>query len=218
MQEDIEGFLYPEVDAERCCDCGLCNNACPVINRGETRKPLYVYAAKSRDEEIRRQSSSGGIFTLLAERVLDENGIVFGAHFDKNWEVTHSYVETKEGLGLFRGSKYVQSRIGESYLQAQQFLEKGDKVLFSGTPCQISGLKLFLGKKYDNLLTVDFVCHGVPSPKVWHMYLSQLIDNQSITAFSGGGGTILIQRELRKLISGIKRMVGKGLVLLSGSL
>jgi coenzyme F420-reducing hydrogenase beta subunit len=215
MQEDMEGFLYPGVNEECCCDCGLCNKVCPIINPLGTRKPLYVYAAKSRDEEIRRQSSSGGIFTLLAERILDENGVVFGARFDGNWEVMHDYVETKEGLGFFRGSKYVQSRIGESYLQAQEFLEKGRKVLFSGTPCQISGLKLFLGKEYDNLLTIDFVCHGVPSPKVWRMYLSQLVDNQAIT---WGGGTLLIQKQLRKLIFGIKHMVGKGLVLLSGLL
>jgi coenzyme F420-reducing hydrogenase beta subunit len=212
MQEDREGFLYPGVDAECCCDCGLCNEVCPVINRRETGKPQYVYAAKSRDEEIRRQSSSGGIFTLLAERILDENGVVFGARFDGDWEVIHGYVETKEDLGFFRGSKYVQSRIGESYLQAQQFLEKGRKVLFSGTPCQISGLKFFLGKEYDNLLTVDIVCHGVPSPLVWRMYLNQLIDNQSNTSFAGGG-ILLIQRQLRKLIFGIKRMVGKGLAL-----
>ena len=138
---------------------------------------MSVYAVKNRDEEIRRQSSSGGIFTLLAEKILDENGVVFGARFDENWDVKHDYVETREGLALFRGSKYVQSRIGDSYLQAQQFLKKGRKVLFSGTPCQIAGLKLFLGKEYDSLLAVDFVCHGVPSPLVWRMYLSQLIDN-----------------------------------------
>jgi coenzyme F420-reducing hydrogenase beta subunit len=215
MREDREGFLYPEVDSERCCNCGLCSEVCPVINRREAGKPLYVYAAKSRDEEIRRQSSSGGIFTLLAEKILDENGVVFGARFNENWEVIHDYVETKDELVFFRGSKYVQSRIGESYLQAQQFLEKGRKVLFSGTPCQISGLKFFLGKEYDNLLTVDIVCHGVPSPLVWRMYLNQLIDSQSNTSLAGGG-ILLIQRKLRKLIFGIKRMVGKGLVLLFG--
>ena len=177
LREDREGFLYPEADLERCCNCRLCNKVCPVINRRETGNPLSVYAVKNRDEEIRRQSSSGGIFTLLAEKILDENGVVFGARFDENWDVKHDYVETREGLALFRGSKYVQSRIGDSYLQAQQFLKKGRKVLFSGTPCQIAGLKLFLGKEYDNLLAVDFVCHGVPSPLVWRMYLSQLIDS-----------------------------------------
>ena len=191
MREDREGFLYPEADAERCCNCGLCDEVCPVINRRATKQPLSVYAAKNRNDDIRRQSSSGGIFTLLAEKTLNENGVVFGARFDENWEVVHDYVETKEGLALFRGSKYVQSSIGDSFLQARQFLQRGRKVLFSGTPCQISGLKLFLGKEYDNLLTVDFVCHGVPSPLVWRMYLRQLIDNhQNIR----GGGIFAVQR------------------------
>jgi coenzyme F420-reducing hydrogenase beta subunit len=195
MLEDREGFLYPEVDSERCCDCGLCGKVCPVINRREAGKPLYVYAAKNRDEKIRRQSSSGGIFTLLAEKVLDENGVIFGARFDGKWEVTHGYIEEKEELGFFRGSKYVQSRTGESYLQAQEFLEKGRKVLFSGTPCQISGLRLFLGKEYDNLLTVDVVCHGVPSPLVWRMYLNQLVDCKSNTNLRGvGGGVFCLYR------------------------
>jgi coenzyme F420-reducing hydrogenase beta subunit len=117
------------------CGCNACTQSCPQ----------QCISIKSRDEEIRRQSSSGGIFTLLAERVLDENGIVFGARVNEHWEVTHDYVETKDELGFFRGSKYVQSRTGKSYLQAQQFLEKGRKVLFSGTPCQISGLKFFRG-------------------------------------------------------------------------
>jgi ferredoxin len=178
MQEDHEGFLYPKVDLEHCIGCGLCEKVCPVINQAEVRQPLRCYAAKNKNEEIRRQSSSGGIFTLLAENILNQKGVVFGVRFDENWEVIHDYIETKEKLALFRGSKYVQSRIGESYLQVKQFLEKGRWVLFSGTPCQIAGLKLFLRKEYDNLLTIDFICHGVPSPKVWRMYLDELIYDQ----------------------------------------
>jgi coenzyme F420-reducing hydrogenase beta subunit len=178
MQEDNEGFLYPAIDLETCIDCSLCEKVCPEIHQKEVRKPLQVYAAKNRNEEVRLQSSSGGIFTLLAEKIIEEHGVVFGARFDENWAVIHDYTETIEGLASFRGSKYVQSRIGETFSQAKQFLKSGRKVLFSGSPCQIAGLKLFLKKDYENLLTIDFVCHGVPSPKVWRKYIMQLSDSQ----------------------------------------
>ena len=173
MQADEEGFLYPVVDKDACTDCGLCEKVCPVINQSEPRKPLKVYAAKNKNEEIRRQSSSGGIFTLLAERVIAEGGVVFGARFDENWDVSHSWTDTIEGIAAFRGSKYVQSTIGDTYREAREFLKQGRKVLFSGTPCQIAGLKKYLRKEYDNLLTVDVVCHGVPSPLVWRTYLDE---------------------------------------------
>ena len=137
MQEDGEGFLYPIVDQEVCIDCGLCEKVCPVLNQGEERKPLQVYAANNPNEEVRMQSSSGGVFTLLAETIIQEGGVVFGVRFNDDWEVIHDYTETKEGLAAFRGSKYVQSRIGESYCQVERFLKKGRKVLFTGTPCQI---------------------------------------------------------------------------------
>lgn len=173
MQEDNEGFLYPVVDASTCTDCGLCEKVCPVINQDEPRKPLKVYAAKNRNEEIRRQSSSGGIFTPLAESVIRDGGVVFGAKFDKDWNVVHAWTDTIEGITDFRGSKYVQSTIGDAYREAREFLKQGRKVLFSGTPCQIAGLRKFLRKEYDNLLAVDVVCHGVPSPLVWRKYLEE---------------------------------------------
>jgi len=175
LKEDNEGFLYPEVDKSICIDCGLCEKVCPVLHQCEPRKPLKVYAAKNLDEEIRRQSSSGGVFTLLAEQIIQEGGVVFGARFDENWEVKHDYTETIEGLAAFRGSKYVQSRMGDNYRKAEDFLKQGRKVLFSGTPCQIAGLKRFLRKEYDNLLAIDFVCHGVPSPGVWRQYLKETV-------------------------------------------
>lgn len=173
MQADEQGFLYPIVDKEACTDCGLCEKVCPVLNQSEPRKPLKVYAAKNKNEEIRRQSSSGGIFTLLAEKVIGEGGIVLGARFDEEWNVIHSWADTIEGIAAFRGSKYVQSTIGNTYREAKDFLRQGRKVLFSGTPCQIAGLKKYLRKEYDNLLTVDVVCHGVPSPLVWRTYLDE---------------------------------------------
>lgn len=171
MSADNEGFLYPQVDTAICIDCGLCEKVCPVINQNEPREPLAVYAAKNNNEEIRLKSSSGGIFTLLAEQIISEGGVVFGARFNEKWKVVHDYTETIEGLEPFRGSKYVQSVIGDNFIKAKQFLADGRKVLFSGTPCQIAGLKKFLRKDYDNLLTVEVVCHGVPSPMVWRDYL-----------------------------------------------
>ena len=173
MQADNEGFLYPVVDKETCIDCGLCEKVCPVINQNEPHKPLHVYAAYNKNEEIRMQSSSGGIFTLLAEATINEGGVVFGAKFDKDWNVVHDYTETIDGIADFRGSKYVQSTIGNTYSQAKKFLQAGRKVLFSGTPCQIAGLKKYLRKEYDNLLTVDIICHGVPSPLVWRRYIDE---------------------------------------------
>jgi len=175
MREDSEGFLYPAIDEGKCSKCGECEKICPVICRGNERKPLHVYAAKNPNEEIRRQSSSGGIFTLIAEAIIQKGGVVFGARFNEKWEVTHDYTETIEGLAAFRGSKYVQSNIGDTYAAAEKFLKAGKEVLFSGTPCQIAGLKAFLQKDYDNLLTVDLVCHGVPSPLVWKRYLDEFI-------------------------------------------
>lgn len=180
MHEDNEGFLYPVVDDTICVDCGLCEKVCPVINQNEPRKPLKVYAAKNANEEVRLKSSSGGIFSLLAEAVIAEEGVVFGAKFDENWNVVHSWTDTKEGIAAFRGSKYVQSIVGNTYVEVREFLKQGRKVLFSGTPCQIAGLKKFLRKEYDNLLTVDVVCHGVPSPLVWQEYLKEISKGKEI--------------------------------------
>lgn len=174
MHEDDEGFLYPKVDLSKCIDCHLCEIVCPCLNQGKPHEPLTCYAAMNTNGDIRKQSSSGGIFTAIAEKIIVSGGIVFGASFDEKWQVNHAYVENIEELAAFRGSKYVQSRIGATFKQAESVLKKGRKVLFSGTPCQISALNHFLRKEYDNLLTVEVVCHGVPSPKIWREYLESL--------------------------------------------
>lgn len=186
MQEDREGFVYPEVDATACVDCGLCEMVCPVLHPGQRRLPVEAYAARNRDESVRLASSSGGVFTRLAEWILDRGGVVFGARFNEKWEVVHDYAETREVLARFRGSKYVQSRIGDTYRQAERFLKEGRMVLFTGTSCQIAGLKRFLRREYENLLAVDVVCHGVPSPKVWRRYLNDLTEGmpESISSVS----------------------------------
>lgn len=171
MTEDKEGFLYPKIDESHCIDCGICNKVCPMQKGTTPTPPVKVLAAYNKNEVIRRESSSGGIFTILAEIVIDKGGVVFGAEFNEKWEVILGYSETKQGIAKYRGSKYVQADVKETYKQCEKFLQAGRTVLFSGTPCQIAGLLGFLGNEYDNLLTVDVVCHGVPSPKVWRQYL-----------------------------------------------
>ncbi|GKX31766.1 F420H(2):quinone oxidoreductase [Vallitalea longa] len=171
MQSDNEGFRYPIIDMDKCIDCGLCDRVCPVLNLEKIQNKPHAYACINKDETIRIKSSSGGIFTLVAEIVIDNGGVVFGVGFNENFEVEHRYIETKEELEKLRGSKYVQSRIGDTFKQAKTFLRQGRKVLFTGTPCQIGGLKSYLGQIYDNLICIDIVCHGVPSPDVWHKYI-----------------------------------------------
>lgn len=182
MYEDEEGFLYPVVDGQRCINCGLCKKMCPVINQRESREPLKVYASKNKNEKVRQSSSSGGVFSLLVENIIRQDGIAFGAYFNKNYEVIHDSVETLVDAVVFCGSKYVQSNINNSFSKAEQYLKQGRMVLFSGTQCQIAGLRLYLGKEYDNLLTVEVVCHGVPSPKIWREYMDCLhIDKRKVT-------------------------------------
>jgi len=171
MRADTEGFSYPYIDTKMCIHCGLCEKVCPVISPLPERVPLFCYAAFHKDENIRMASSSGGIFTMIAHQVLLFGGVVFGAKFDEQWQVVMGYTEDIEGLAQFRGSKYVQCKIKDSFCQTEHFLKKNRLVLYIGTPCQIAALKKFLHKSYDNLLTADFICHGVPSPKVWEYYL-----------------------------------------------
>ena len=174
FKEGDYGFRYPSVNADNCISCGMCEKVCPCKNQLMPHKPDHVFAAINSKEEIRMNSSSGGLFSAIAEEVLEQGGVVFGARFNEEWEVEHDYTENKEGLVYFQGSKYVQSQIQHSYIKARDFLNEGRKVLFSGTPCQIAGLKGFLRKKYTNLLTIDVVCHGVPSPLIWKDYLTSI--------------------------------------------
>ena len=173
---DKEGFDYPIVDEKVCVDCGLCEKVCPIINVSGKKQPLKVLAAKNKDKQIVAKSSSGGVFFSIARKVIEQGGVVFGARFDENWMVIHDYTDTLSGLSPFMTSKYVQSSIGDTYSKAKKFLNDGRIVLFTGTPCQIAGLHSFLRKYYDNLITVDFLCHGVPSPLVWRKYLERELD------------------------------------------
>lgn len=146
-------------------------DVCPIINKAEIDNIPIAYSCINNNETIRLESSSGGIFTLVAENILDKGGVVFGARFNDKFKLEHDFIKTKEELSKLRGSKYLQSKIGNSYNQAKKFLDSGRRVLFTGTPCQIAGFKSYLGKPYANLVTIDIICHGVPSPEVWRKYV-----------------------------------------------
>ena len=171
MEPDSEGFLYPKVDETQCVNCGLCEKVCPILLK-QKPDPIKVeaYAAYTSNSELREKSSSGGIFSLLAQEILNRGGTVAGAAFDADFSVRHILVETDAELDRLRGSKYVQSRMEDTYVQIRDLLKQGRPVLFTGVACQIAGLKAFLGREYENLYTVDVLCHGVPSPKVWAHY------------------------------------------------
>ena len=279
--EDTQGFLYPAVGASICVDCGLCEKVCPSSDdafvskkldaRPDVALPIEVLAAKNPDASVRKGSSSGGVFSMLAESVIAQGGVVFGAMFNDSFEVVHGFVEDREQLSKLRGSKYVQSRIGNSFREVEHFLKEGRKVLFSGTPCQAMALRNYLTlrgfvdfrcsggleaagyehnmidssaqnrcddpidcyssincsntddisvgnnhrneicngrlnnshqRSLDNLLIVDIVCHGVPSPMIWRDYLSyscsqmrsSTVDcSQSAVKFRGDSATEKMQ-------------------------
>ena len=167
-----EGFDYPVANPDLCISCGKCENVCPVINPREKHLPLKTFA--SRSKRYVQTSSSGGIFPELAESVIAEGGVVYGAAFDEDFKVEHREVTSVEDIRFLQGSKYVQSELYSTFEDVGQVLEDGGNVLFAGTPCQVAGLKNYLGKEYERLLTMDFACHGVPGPGLWEMYLDTL--------------------------------------------
>lgn len=180
MTADEEGFLYPHVNLSLCVNCRLCERVCPVINQQNEKMPLGVYAVMNPNTDVRLKSSSGGLFTMLAEKILAEDGIVFGAAFDTDWSVKHIGITKCDELERLRGSKYLQSRVETTFKEVEGYLKSGRKVLYSGTSCQIAGLKHYLRKDYSNLLSVDCLCHGVPSPEVWKRYLKKICDSKKI--------------------------------------
>lgn len=171
MKPDSEGFVYANVDESACIGCGACIKACPIKQFKKGTAEFSAVAAYSKDENIRHESTSGGIFTHLAKAIISNGGVVIGAAFDENFGVRHIAVDNIDDLKKFRSSKYVQSNTQGIYKETKALLDNKKTVLFSGTPCQIRALKSFLGKDYENLITVDLFCHGAPSPKIWNKYL-----------------------------------------------
>lgn len=175
MKEDEEGFRYPVVDASLCIDCGLCEKVCPVIHadKADTPHAQQGFLAQHKNEDIRKESTSGGAFTAIASWIIRQGGIVYGAGYRKGtFIVEHQGVETEKDLSVFRNSKYVQSNVMNTFKEALGHLKAGRWVCFSGTPCQIEGFRSFLrGREYEKLVCVDLVCHGIPSPRILTRYI-----------------------------------------------
>ena len=177
---EIGGFVYPQIDENKCVNCGQCTLVCPVLNEkgisgNRHENETSCIAAWNINEDIRMKSSSGGTFSAMAEKILDEGGIVFGAAWADELALEHQFVCKKEELDKLRRSKYVQSDTKNTYNEVYDFLKKGRKVMYCGTPCQLAGLTAFLGyKDYDNLVKVDVICQGVPSLKSFKKYISEI--------------------------------------------
>ena len=175
MIEDREGFLYPQVDTQRCIDCHLCEKVCPVLNpvnlpQGE----LKTYVVRDKRKDILKNSTSGGVFTSIMEYVLQQHGVVYGVIMDDDRVVKHIRIDDIDDpkLRMIPGSKYVKSEIRGIFRQVKTDLDASRPVCFSGTPCQVAGLKAFLRKDFENLITVDVVCRGNPSPLFWKRYVA----------------------------------------------
>lgn len=173
MTKDSEGFLYPVIDKEKCVHCNLCEKRCPN-NPSETNTNQKTYISYCKDGKAKENSASGGMFYSIAKYVIEKNGIVFGVCYDDNLIAHHEYVTTLKGLKKFQGSKYVRSDLGDSYRKVEEFLKQDKYVLFTGTPCQCQGLRAFLKKEYNKLITCEIICHANPSPKVLELYKKNL--------------------------------------------
>lgn len=202
LTTDEEGFIYPIANTDACISCGLCQRVCPMHHKNMPAKVISSFAYKHEDEKVRMNSSSGGAFSFYAEKVLRMNGVVYGAGFSDNWEVVHKRIDSIGELDKIRRSKYVQSKINNAYLSVKEDLNSGLKVLFTGTPCQIAGLKTFLRKDYPNLFLIDVFCHGVPSPEVFNMYLTEIV-NHPQTTLSSSPLCLLKQNRKRKRLQNI---------------
>lgn len=177
---DEEGFWYPEVSDSLCIQCGKCVKVCPCVNIPKAHKKTKSFACSANNKDELLSSSSGGVFAVMAREILQNGGYVCGAVFDEDFSVVHQVIDAEGQLKKIKGTKYVQSKIGSVYSQIKELLEQNMTVLFSGTPCQVAGLVSFLGKEYDNLITVDLICHGVPSPVIWQDYLKEVSGDDKI--------------------------------------
>lgn len=178
MVKNAKGFLYPEINQKICIDCARCKNVCPILNQKNKKSLGKTYAGYTKDSLAHKKSSSGGIFAELAKWVLEQNGCVYGAAFDHSMTLRHIRVTSLNDLDSILGSKYVQSDLGHVFADVRADLKDDQLVLFCGTSCQVAGLKSYLGHEYSNLLTADLICHGVPSPEMFQIYLSQVVSDK----------------------------------------
>lgn len=174
MVEDREGFKYPQVDSERCINCHKCEKVCPVINQPVNERKPAAFLARTKDTELLRSCTSGGVFTEIARETVKNGGIAYGVVYADDFKVQHERIVELNGIERLPGSKYVQSDVGTTFSRVKEDVEAGHQVVFCGTPCQVAGLKNYLGKDYQNILLIDLVCHGVPSPKLWRTYVEYL--------------------------------------------
>ena len=176
MKEDEEFFLYPHVNENECINCHLCEKVCPVLNLPELEKQKNLQAClvRTKDHSILRKCTSGGVFTTIARETIQNGGVAYGVIYGADYIVKYARIDKLENIWKLSGSKYVQSNVGNIFNEVQNDLKNGLKVVFCGTPCQVAGLYNFLGKEYENLLLVDLVCHGVPSPGLWKDYLEYI--------------------------------------------
>ena len=173
MVTDPEGFRYPQADEALCLNCGVCEQVCPILTPPHVQAtPPDAWGAAASSDALRLKSSSGGVFGVLARHILEKGGVVYGAAFDHRYRLRHIAIEAPEQLCMLMGSKYLQSDIGDCFPQIKAHLQEGRTVLFSGTACQAAGLRKFLGRENPDLIILDVLCHGVPSPEVWSTYLS----------------------------------------------
>ena len=179
MVNDEKGFRYPRVNRDLCIECNLCNKICPIKNKVKINNNPIAYACYNKNLEERLNSSSGGIFILLAKQILEKGGYVVGATYDEKFNVKHTIINDFKDIKLLQTSKYVQSDVSDIYIRVKELLESGKYILFTGTPCQIEGLNSFFVMKYDKLYLQDIICHGVPSPLVWKKYIEYRLEKDN---------------------------------------
>ena len=219
MERDEEGFLYPVIDKEKCINCGLCEKVCPMSHPTYENETQAVYATYVKDVQQRMRSTSGGLFYVVARWIIEQGGIVYGAAFDDDFKLKHMGVDTLDELQKLRGSKYLQSDLGDIFCKIKEELKKNRWVYFVGVGCQVAGLYSFLRKKYDTLVTSDLVCHGVPSQLMfdWHLNYLREKENGEITSYhfrdykGWGGCEIYTYVSSSRGKGGIRRLYGYSL-------